>query len=282
MMRFFVLKLAWLIIALVLCSAASVGFSQETQGVLMFTIKGAEPAEDAEPAKDAEPAEALSAAGEFQEQGEAAKELDSLPLKVEVSVAGEESDESGALDLCESCGLSASISHTDDEFDDREKLLQLLNAHCAFPSKEDLLSTVQDAQTLLADIAQDDGVLLSVRSRAVRALGYFDDAQIEESMRQSLRNSLNMPRSLLVNIIRAYATMAGERGLEVLRPYMEHEEHYVRISTINAIGNIAGSEAEQVLRTRLHQERNEYFKKRIERVLRERTEEQGARGGRRP
>lgn len=59
------------------------------------------------------------------------------------------------------------------EFSDKEKITLLLNAHCDFPTKEDLLQTSVNAEAHLLEIIEDENILLSVRMRAVQALSYF-------------------------------------------------------------------------------------------------------------
>ena len=92
------------------------------------------------------------------------------------------------------------------EFSDKEKITLLLNAHCDFPTKEDLLQTSVNAEAHLLEIIEDENILLSVRMRAVQALSYFStpttsntrscSSRLSEHTRLSLPMRLQKPSSL--------------------------------------------------------------------------------------
>lgn len=256
--------------------SAAQAFGQESTLKLSFTKKeGLEAAENSETQtaqseasekKDTVAQDAASLAGLSPGEGQ----------KTEASgvLVEHKREEDGAGAICidaeggaSDCGFAASILHIETEFDDREKLMLLLNSHCNFPTKEDLEQTVHAPAQLLMEIMQDEAVLLTVRSRALRALGYFEDAANEEALRRSLIDFEKMPRTILSNTIRAYGTMAGERGVEILKPFLVNEEHLVRIVAITTLRDIPGEQSTQALEGRLSVETNHYFRMRLQRAL---------------
>ena len=150
------------------------------------------------------------------------------------------------------------------EFDDREKIILLLNAHCDFPSRDDLLSTSPDAEKHLQSIVDDDNVLLSVRMRAVQALSYFATPMNRETLERILAHPEQAEHRLMViQAIRSYAIIAPEQAPAAIEPFLSHPTDFYRFMAISSLKNCPGQAAIDVLKRRYEVETNRYFQMRL-------------------
>lgn len=150
------------------------------------------------------------------------------------------------------------------EFDDCEKIILLLNAHCDFPSRDDLLSTSADAEKHLQSIVDDDNVLLSVRMRAVQALSYFATPMNRETLERILAHPEQAEHRLMViQAIRAYAIIAPEQAPAAIEPFLSHPTDFYRFMAISSLKNCPGQAAIDVLKRRYEVETNRYFQMRL-------------------
>ena len=153
------------------------------------------------------------------------------------------------------------------EFDDRDKIMLLLNAHCDFPSKEDLLSTTPDAEKYLRDILNDETVLFSVRMRTIEALAYFDNPQNIETVEEILSHPDQHEPLMLMQAIRAYPKMAPERAPAALAPFLAKGNDITRFVTITSLKNCPGNAALSVLQERYEVEKNRFFQARLKQAI---------------
>jgi hypothetical protein len=150
------------------------------------------------------------------------------------------------------------------EFDDREKIILLLNAHCDFPSRDDLLSTSPNAEKHLQSIVDDDSVLLSVRMRAVQALSYFATPMNRETLEKILAHpELAEHRLMVIQAIRAYAIIAPDQAPAAIEPFLSHPTDFYRFMAISSLKNCPGQAAIDVLKRRYEVETNRYFQMRL-------------------
>ena len=150
------------------------------------------------------------------------------------------------------------------EFDDREKIILLLNAHCDFPSRDDLLSTSPDAERHLQSIVDDDAVLLSVRMRAVQALSYFATPMNRETLEKILAHpELAEHRLMVIQAIRSYAIIAPELAPAAIEPFLSHPTDFYRFMAISSLKSCPGQAAIDVLKRRYEVETNRYFQMRL-------------------
>ena len=146
------------------------------------------------------------------------------------------------------------------EFNDKEKISLLLNAHCDFPSKEDLLSTSPDAEKHIRDIIQDETILQSVRQRALEALAYFDTPENEESLRKVLEDAYDSTDDFsIVYSLRAYSRVAGEKSVPLIERFLSHPRDYVRLAAISNLKLTPGKAALEALKQRRQIETNRFF-----------------------
>ena len=144
----------------------------------------------------------------------------------------------------------------------------LLNAHCDFPTKEDLLQTSVNAEAHLLEIIEDENILLSVRMRAVQALSYFSTP----TNRQTLENILAHPNDvehtlMLIQAIRAYTIIAPDAAPKAVEPFLSSDSDFIRFVTINSLKNCPGNAALQVLQNRYENESNRFFKMRLKQAI---------------
>ena len=150
------------------------------------------------------------------------------------------------------------------EFDDREKIILLLNAHCDFPSRDDLLSTSPDAESHLQSIVNDDSVLLSVRMRAVQALSYFATPMNRETLEKILAHPEQAEHQLMViQAIRSYAIIAPDQAPAAIEPFLSHPTDLYRFIAISSLKTCPGQAAIDVLKRRYDAETNRFFQMRI-------------------
>ena len=154
------------------------------------------------------------------------------------------------------------------EFDEREKIILLLSAHCEFPSKEDLLSTSEEVEKHLQSIIDDQELLLTVRMRAVEALAYFATPMNRETLEQILAQPEKAEHQLMVyQAIRAYAKIAPEQAPAVLEPFLSSKTDFYRFVAITSLRDCPGQAALDVLQERYKVETNRYFQTRLKQAI---------------
>lgn len=154
------------------------------------------------------------------------------------------------------------------EFDDREKIMLLLNAHCDFPSKSDLLSTSADAEKHLHSIVNDPEILFSVRRRALEALAYFETEYNLQMLEWILKNPDKIKHPLmLMQAIRSYPQVAPKAAPAILEPYLSSDNDMIRFVTISALKNCPGQEALDTLKDRYAVEKNRFFQTRLKQAI---------------
>lgn len=149
----------------------------------------------------------------------------------------------------------------------RERVAFLLSGYEYFPSREDLdkVALAEQMTPVLQAISVDGDVAPSMRSRAVDALGFYDDDVTIMHLRQLAlketeglpRKELRAARALRYHAITSFARAAGEDALGDLQGLMNHDEVQVQLSAISAIGKHCGQEGKKSLRTRQSTEQDQ-------------------------
>jgi len=154
------------------------------------------------------------------------------------------------------------------EFDDREKIVLLLSAHCDAPTKEDLLATSMNAEQYIKSVLDDETVLDSVRMRALEALAFFSTPENVASLREILHGSVNLGNPMmLAAAIRAYAKVAGEVAASEIEPFLTHENDQVRLVAIASLKRCPGPAALDILKHRYGEETNRFFQVRLRQAI---------------
>ncbi len=154
------------------------------------------------------------------------------------------------------------------EFSDKEKIVLLLNAHCDFPTKDDLTETGRDAEAHLLEIARDEQILLSVRMRAVQALSYFSTPANRETLESILAHPEEADHPLmLIQAIRAYAVIAPDAAPKAIEPFLSSSSDFIRFVAIDSLKKCPGQAALHVLSDRYQTETNRFFKMRLKQAI---------------
>ncbi|MCL2326759.1 MAG: HEAT repeat domain-containing protein, partial [Proteobacteria bacterium] len=154
------------------------------------------------------------------------------------------------------------------EFDDREKIVLLLSAHCDPATKEDLLATSMDAEQHIKSVLDDEAVLDSVRMRALEALAFFSTPENIASLRDILHGSVHLGNPMmLAAAIRAYAKVAGEAAAPEIEPFLTHENDQVRLVAIASLKRCPGPAALDILKRRYGEETNRFFQTRLRQAI---------------
>ena len=127
------------------------------------------------------------------------------------------------------------------EFSDKEKITLLLNAHCDFPTKEDLLQTSVNAEAHLLEIIEDENILAHPND-------------VEHTL-------------MLIQAIRAYTIIAPDAAPKAVEPFLSSDSDFIRFVTINSLKNCPGNAALQVLQNRYENESNRFFKMRLKQAI---------------
>lgn len=142
----------------------------------------------------------------------------------------------------------------------RERVEFLLSGYEYFPSREELDKVARSEQMtlILQAISVDAAAAPTMRSRAVDALGYYEDETTIMHLRGlSLSETAGLPRkelraarALRYHAITSFARAAGVDALGDLQGLMDHAEVQVQLSAISAIGKHCGAPGKQVLEAR--------------------------------
>ncbi|MBR4984582.1 MAG: HEAT repeat domain-containing protein [Proteobacteria bacterium] len=222
--------------------------------------------------------ETLSAGSAGRDRGAVAGGVQAGSADSEAS-GGTESASGGSVASGSSQGSAAPRSRMrrtieNREFDDRDKIILLLNAHCDFPTREDLLLTSADAEVHLHSILNDDSLLFSVRMRALEALAYFDTPQNRQMLEKILAHPEQMERPMmLMQAIIAYPKVAPETAPAVLEPFLASDNDMIRFVTISSLKKCPGEAAVEVLRSRYAVEGNRFFQMRLKSAIDEHCRE---------
>ena len=158
----------------------------------------------------------------------------------------------------------------------RERVLFLLSGYEFFPSRDDLgPGTDAELSAELRAIASDPALRPSLRARAIKALGYFDDDATSEALtrwanvdmrrvKPKLRATADaMRHSAIASLARA----RGPRALPSLVVLFTHDDLQVRVSALRAAGSI-GPSAHDTLRAQRPHARTDLERDTIDALLR--------------
>lgn len=149
----------------------------------------------------------------------------------------------------------------------RERVEFLLSGYEYFPTRSDLDDVAIAAQMtpVLQAISVDGAMAPTMKSRAVDALGYYEDeATVVHLRKLALTETVGLPRkelraarALRYHAITSFARAAGADALGDLQGLMSHDEMQVQLSAISAIGKHCGGEGKQTLQARQDTEQDQ-------------------------
>ena len=161
----------------------------------------------------------------------------------------------------------------------RERLEFLLSGYHYFPTKEHLaeVGTDEEVTRMLRDIAETSDLRVSMRVRAIDALGYFGDEATTGYLTHVMQRKPDdfdekdrrMVKSMKHHAIMSIAKAMGEGSIEPLDYALKHADPQIRMSAISAIGKHAGAAGKTRLAPMLKVEKSAYVKKELRKYVKE-------------
>jgi hypothetical protein len=149
----------------------------------------------------------------------------------------------------------ASDSEDDAKASAESRLTFALSAYHAFPTRAEL-DDIADAKTitrLLRQFATAGDTRPSMKTRALDAMGYYDDATTRaflvevieqpESVGTSARVADLMRHHAITSLARAH----GDGALGTLTPLLDHDDLQIRLTTVVSLGKHGGEQAHRRL-----------------------------------
>lgn len=145
----------------------------------------------------------------------------------------------------------------EDKTDQVEKrLVFALSGYHAFPTRAEL-DAIADADTItrmLRRFATSTDQRPSMRTRAVDALGYYDDAETREFLEALIEEPSSSGASERVadlmrhHAITSLAKAHGDAAVETLAPLLDSDDFQIKMTTVVALAKHGGAQAKKRLR----------------------------------
>ncbi|MFU8806135.1 MAG: HEAT repeat domain-containing protein [Bradymonadaceae bacterium] len=145
----------------------------------------------------------------------------------------------------------------------KETITLLLSDYHGVPTRASLLAVSPTARDILLDMARDEDLFSLYRHRALAALGHWPDAQVQ-SLMFGLLKSDETSEVLQHHLLGIVANAFGKDAVEVIAPYLAHEDVQLRLSAVGALSRIPHGDAEKVLQHAVSEEKNAVVRERLE------------------
>lgn len=151
--------------------------------------------------------------------------------------------------------------------DSHQRAGLLLSGYHGIPPKSVFDDNLAQPQKVLLSFARNEKILPLQRQRALEALGYFADAQVEALYRDLLQDkqTAEMTRHRVMGLL---ATNFPQTALPALEPFLEHSDLQYRLSAIDAVRRIPGDAAHLALQKAAKFETNKVAQKRLTKYTR--------------
>jgi HEAT repeat protein len=143
----------------------------------------------------------------------------------------------------------------------------LLSGYHGLPSKQLLESKLPNTRGVLMAYAQDDRAFPLYRKRALRALGYYADAEIR-SLYEALLADDDTDEMVRHTLIGLLAEHFGAASVSTIAPYLSADDVQMRLTVVEALRKVDADAAQEALREAKKGETNEIVKRRIEEATR--------------
>ena len=147
-----------------------------------------------------------------------------------------------------------------------QRIRVLLSGYEYFPTRADLLAVTPDAPTVLIAIYEDEEALPTMRSRAIDALGYFNDDITSAFFGALLESHASIDKRHLHHAITAYAKAFGATSVDREAAFLAHEDAQIRLTTVTALAEFGGRPALDLLKKRVVIEKSPVVLKKLEQV----------------
>jgi hypothetical protein len=143
----------------------------------------------------------------------------------------------------------------------------LLSGYHGLPSKQQLEDKLPNARHVLLAYAQDDRVFPLYQKRALRALGYYADAEVKSLYEAKLADSdtEDMVRHTLIGLL---AEHFGADSVSTISPYLYKEDVQLRLTAVEALRKVDSDAAQAALNEAKKEETNTIVKRRLEEATR--------------
>ncbi len=154
-----------------------------------------------------------------------------------------------------------------DRFDPTavQKVELLLRGYHGLPER-DAMTSIPDAQKIVAALAQSEGRL--TRDRALAAMGHFWPSGDVFLLYAKTLASPDTPEGTRHRIMILAADVFGERAVPMLKPYLQNENVQLRMTAVDALGYIRTDEVVAILENHARGERNAIVLERIDKAMR--------------
>lgn len=156
----------------------------------------------------------------------------------------------------------------DAKADDYEAILAWLSHYHEVPGRAQLEAVSPRARQILFDIAQDEDAFLMHRHRALYALGTWADQEVYAYLTNLLVNE-STEDGLRHHLLPILAQNFGEKALDALAPFLQHDDPQIRISAAGAIAHIPGDAPKATLRSAMKDETHPMVQGQLERFTTE-------------
>ncbi len=147
-----------------------------------------------------------------------------------------------------------------------QRIRVLLSGYEFFPTRDDLLAVSPVASAILIAIYEDEDALPTMRSRAIDALGYFNDDLTSTFFASLLERHASIDKRHLHHALTAYAKAFGTLSVEREAIFLEHEDAQIRLTTVTALDEFGGRPALELLKKRVTIEKSPLVLKKLEQV----------------
>ena len=143
----------------------------------------------------------------------------------------------------------------------------LLSGYHGLPSKQLLEQKLPNTRQVLMAYAQDDRAFPLYRKRALRALGYYADAEVKSLYESMLADDTTeeMVRHALIGLL---AEHFGADSVPTIAPYLSSDDVQLRLTAVEALRRVDADSAQDALREAKKDETNEIVKRRLEEATR--------------
>ncbi|MGM0558897.1 MAG: HEAT repeat domain-containing protein [Myxococcota bacterium] len=143
----------------------------------------------------------------------------------------------------------------------------LLSGYHGLPSKQQLEDKLPNTRQVLMAYAQDERVFPLYRKRALRALGYYADDEVQSLYEAMLADSdtEDMVRHTLLGLL---AEHFGADGVSTIEPYLYRDDVQLRLTAVEALRKIDSDAALDALNKAKKEETNQIVKRRLEEATR--------------
>jgi len=146
-----------------------------------------------------------------------------------------------------------------------DKVKLLLSGYEYFPTRADLTRATPRAYEALEAIAEDGAALPSMRTRALDALGLYDEKAEVALILERILAEEKLEDVYLRHAVTSSMKAFGQQALPWVAPFLSHTDVQLRLSAVYAVGHFGGSVGKEVLQQRIEVERDKLVLERIQR-----------------